>query len=180
MFKLYTWEIFGENEILISMECGKCKSQTMIKNEQNCFPIIVYKQNKIIFNISKIDHEKEKGTCLYFNKSILYNTYECISKPDNTYYVWTNEENTCVIKYCHSACDSCFGESNLQDTNCIRCSKGYYKTEDSNTNCILESLIPSDYHQNENDNIYYKKKYIPTTQIIVETYKNTIYKKGVM
>ena len=42
-----------------------------------------------------------------------------------------------------------------QDTNCIDCSIGYYKTEDSNTNCILESLIPENYYKNENDNIYY-------------------------
>ena len=168
-------KIFDLNEKLISMECIQCKDESMIKNEQNCFPIIIYEENKIIFNVSEIDHMKENGTCLYFNKSILYNTYECIPKPDKTYYVLTNEHNTGVVKYCNPACDSCFGEGNLQDTNCLKCSEGYFKTEDSNTNCILESLIPSNYYKNETDNIYYKKKFISTNQIIVESFKKDEY-----
>ena len=152
----------------MSMEFIECKNNTMIQNENNCFLIITYEQNKIIFNISEIDSETENVTCLYYNKSILYNTYECIQKPHNTFYVLTNEENTGVIKYCNEACDSCYGEG-LQDTNCIRCSEGYYKTEDSNTNCILERLILSNYFKNESDNIYHKKLEIP---IIVEPNKN--------
>ena len=150
------------------MECIECKNNTMILNGNNCFPIIIYEPNKIIFNISEIDSGIENVTCLYYNKSILYNTYECIQKPDNTFYVLTNEENTGVIKYCNKACNSCFGEGNLQDTNCTECSEGYYKTEDSYTNCILESLIPSNYFKNESDNIYYKKIF----PIIIEPYKN--------
>jgi len=31
-----------------------------------------------------------------------------------------------------------------------------YKTEDSNTNCILENLIPQNYLKNNSDEIYYK------------------------
>ena len=171
-------EIFGENGQLISMECSQCKDEEMIKNEKNCFPIIIYEPFKIIFNISSMNNEKKNGTCLYFNKSILYNSYECISKPVNTFYVLSNEQNTGVIKYCNSACDSCFGEGNSQDTNCIKCSPGYYKTEDSDTNCILENLIPSDYYKNLSDNIYYKKKYISKTQIIIESYSNYINKSS--
>ena len=64
------------------MECIKCKNYTIIQNENNCFPIITYEPNKIIFNISEIDSEIENVTCLYYNKSILYNTYECIQKPN--------------------------------------------------------------------------------------------------
>ena len=150
------------------MECIECKNNTMILNGNNCFPIIIYEPNKIIFNISEIDSGIENVTCLYYNKSILYNTYECIQKPNNTFYVLTNEENTGVIKYCNKACNSCYGEGNLQDTNCIKCSEGYCKTEDSYTNCILESLIPSNYFKNESDNIYYKKIF----PIIIEPYKN--------
>ena len=43
-----------------------------------------------------------------------------------------------------------------ENTNCLNCSLGYYKTEDSNTNCILESLIKPNYYKNTSDNIYYK------------------------
>ena len=164
--------IFDDDMKLRSMGCNKCKNNTMIQNDKNCFQIIIYEPNKIIFDISEIDSETENATCLNFNKSILYNTYECIPKPDNTFYVLTNEENTGVIKYCNEACDSCYGEGNSQDTNCIKCSEGYYKTEDSKTNCILESLIPPNYSKNKSDNIYYKNLVIPTTQIISETYKN--------
>jgi len=64
----------------MSMEFIECKNNTMIQNENNCFLITTYEQNKIIFNISEIDSETENVTCLYYNKSILYNTYECNSK----------------------------------------------------------------------------------------------------
>ena len=96
------------------------------------------------------------GNCFYFNKAIFFGEYNCISKPDHTYYVIDNSENYGIVKYCDIACDSCLGENTTQDTNCIDCSSNYYKTEDSNTNCTLESLIPNNYYKNETDNIYYK------------------------
>ena len=67
-----------------------------------------------------------------------------------------NEINYGVIKNCSESCDSCLGENTTNDTNCIECASNYYKTEDSETNCILESLIPHNYYKNETDNIYYK------------------------
>ena len=68
-----------------------------------------------------------------------------------------NEENTGVLDYCDVSCSSCHGGKNMitLDTNCIDCSEGYSKTEDSNTNCISENLIPENYYKNPNDNIYY-------------------------
>ena len=97
------------------------------------------------------------GNCLNLGKSIFYNSYECISKPVHTFYVLTDGSNTGVIKNCNVACDTCLGESDEYNTNCIICAVGYFKTEDSTTNCILESLIPDNYYKNEEDNIYYKK-----------------------
>ena len=65
-------------------------------------------------------------------------------------------DNTGIIKYCNPVCDTCFGPSDINNTNCISCIEGYYKTEDSNTNCILENLIPKNYYKNKSDNIFYK------------------------
>ena len=147
---------------LISMKCEKClddesSEKTMIKNEENCFIILEYEENSIKFDISEINPDKEFGTCLDFNKAIFYNSYECITKPENTFYVVSTADNTGIIKYCHSSCDGCNGEGNYDDTNCINCTTGYFKTQDSDTNCLLESLIPPNYHKND-DGIYYKEE----------------------
>ena len=148
-----------ENGKIISMSCSECKNSeflNMIKNEGDCFPIIAYNESTIIFNISETHSDKKIGNCLYFNKAIFYGDYECISKPEHTYYILDNSDNTGIVKFCDISCDSCFGENTTQNTNCIECSLKYYKTEDSNTNCILESLIPKNYYKNETDSIYYK------------------------
>ena len=70
------------------------------------------------FNISEIDSENPIRTCLNFNKAIFYDSYECISKPVNTFYVSLNNENTDIIKNCNFAYDTCLGKSNEHDTNC--------------------------------------------------------------
>ena len=155
-------------EHLSNMNCLTCKKEVdpndsnnliekYIQVDENCFPIITYTNEKIIFNISEISSEENEKTCLDFGKSIKYGEYQCIIKPTNTFYVLNNGENTGVIDYCDESCETCNGGKNLinEDTNCIECSAGYYKTEDSNTNCILESLIPENYFKNESDNIYY-------------------------
>ena len=156
----------GDTGNLINMKCSQCLDN-MIKVEENCFPKIDYSSDKITFDISEINSENTIGTCLSFNKAIFYDSYECIVRPEHTFYVVSGSDNTGVIKYCDSACDTCLGEKIGEDTNCINCAVGYYKTEDSNTNCILESLIPDNYHKNELDNIYYKDK--PTTQVVVSS-----------
>ena len=155
-------------DILINMNCLACKKKvepndsnnlidTFIQVEGNCFPIIIYTNEKIIFNISEINSVEFEKTCLDYGKSIIYGEYQCITKTQNTFYVLSNEENTGVVEYCDDSCNSCNGKKDIinEDTNCIECSEGYYKTEDSNTNCILESLIPENYYKNEDDNIYY-------------------------
>ena len=158
---------------LINMGCTKCrntfqideenaeelqgiKNLTMVKNEGNCFPSIIIDQSKIIFNISEIYPEVQNGTCLFFNKSIYAGETECIEKPKNTFYVLNDTENTGVIKNCSEACETCIGGNTSQSTNCINCSNNYFKTEDSDTNCILSNLIPNNYYLNSSDNIYYK------------------------
>ena len=169
---------FDETGKLISMGCSKCiddesTEKIMIKIEEYCFPIIDYEETKITFDISEIDNDNTIGNCLNLGKSIFYNSYECISKPVHTFYVLTDGSNTGVIKNCNVACDTCLGESDEHNTNCIICAEGYFKTEDSTTNCILESLIPDNYYKNEEDNIYYKK--IPSTQIILESCQDNLY-----
>ena len=75
-----------------SMECIKCKDsncsqKTMIKMENNCFLIIEYELEKIIFNVSEKIPDKHFATCLDFGKVINYGEYECIEKKNNTYHV---------------------------------------------------------------------------------------------
>ena len=157
-----------ENSLVTNMNCIQCKKEPdstnpshlidkYIQNEGNCFPIITYTNEKILFNVSEINTAEMIKSCLDFGKGIKYTEYKCISKPSNTYYVLDNEENTGIFQYCDVACSSCNRGKNLitLDTNCIDCTTGYYKTEDSNTNCILESLIHENYYKNPSDNIYY-------------------------
>ena len=142
---------------IISMECLKCRDDNisynkMIKFDNNCFKIILYNESKIIFNISEISFEKDFGTCLYFGKAIYSGQYECVDIPHNSYYILKDEnENTGVIKNCHKACNTCLGEGNSQNTNCIECSKDYIKIEDSDTHCIEELSFSSNYYSNNTD-----------------------------
>jgi proprotein convertase subtilisin/kexin type 5 len=150
-----------ENGKLISMECLKCKDsdisqKTMIQVEKNCFPIIQYEEEKIAFDIVEMEQEIGIGSCLYFDLAIFSGEYRCITKPENTYYVLNDSRNTGVIKYCHEACKTCDSGNYTDNTNCIECAPGYVKTEYSNTNCLLETSLPSNYFKNNIDNIYYE------------------------
>ena len=161
--------LYNNLNILTNMKCINCKKdvdpndpnkfiEKYIQGNGNCFPIITYTEEKIIFDASEINPGESEKTCLDYGKSIFYGDYQCSTKPSNTFYVLNNEENTGVVEYCDRACSTCNGEKNsfTQDTNCIECSDGYFKTEDSNTNCILENLIQENYFKNANDNIYYR------------------------
>ena len=154
---------------LINMNCLTCKKEidqnnpnnlieNKIKIESNCFPIITYTEEKITFDTSIMSTGETEKSCLDYNKSILFGEYKCIQKEINYFYVLNNDQNTGVVKKCDKACQTCFDIKNeiTRDTNCINCAEGYFKTEDSNTNCILESLIPENYFKNNTDNIYYK------------------------
>ena len=149
------------------MNCLKCKShinqswynileESMIQNGSNCFPLMEYSEEKIIFDLSDIIPGKTYSSCLDLNMSIKYGEYKCNPRPDKTFYVLNGINNTGLIKDCNIACNSCYDEGNSQNTNCINCANGYFKTEESNTNCILENLIPLNYYKNLSDNIYYK------------------------
>ena len=179
-----TGMLSDSNGTLLNMKCNSCNnyfninSQTInkdletipnsaekepvkifpkyIKNDDNCFPIIINDKTKIIFDISEIYQETPNGTCLFFNKAIYAGKTECISKPDNTYYVLNNSDNTGVINNCSVVCNTCLGENTTLTTNCIECAKDYYKTQDSKTNCISKDLIPINYYFNSSDYIYYK------------------------
>ena len=162
-------EIYNNLLKLTNMNCLKCKkeedpndSNNLIENkiqiEGNCFPIITYTQEKIIFDITELNIEQTQQSCLDYGKVIIYGEYQCEEKQDNYYYVLNNDENTGVVKKCDIACSSCNGDKDILvgDTNCINCAEGYYKTQDSNTNCLLESQIPVNYFKNDADNIFYK------------------------
>ena len=154
-----------ELNLQINMNCIECKKdldsinnliEKYIQIDKNCFPIKIYNYEKITFDISIIDSEENIKTCHDYSKTIFYGEYKCSdSKPLNTYYVLNNGQNTGIIKYCDKACSTCNGEKNniTQDTNCILCNDGYFKTEDSDTNCTLENLIPENYYKS--NNIYY-------------------------
>ena len=163
---------YNSNNKLTKMNCLQCRKDIdpnnstklidkHIKIDVNCFPFVTYTEEKITFDITDIKQTSSEitiKTCLDFELSIFFGEYECITKPSNTYYILQNEENTGVIKYCNIACATCHGapDIDIPNTNCIVCSEGYFKTEDSETNCILESLIPANYYKNLDDNIYYK------------------------
>ena len=137
------------------MECLECKDSN-IQVEKNCFPIMEYGEKKIVFDIAEIEPGIGIGSCLNFGLSIFNGEYKCITKPENTYYVLNGSMNTGVIKYCHEACKTCDSGSLTDNTNCIECAPGYVKTEYSNTNCLLETSLPSNYYKNNIDNIYYE------------------------
>ena len=123
--------------------------------ENNCFKVIEYNEIRITFNITGIN-SNIIGSCLDFNKSIYYGQFNCIKKPENSYYVLNGSENTGIIKDCNISCKSCYGESTERTTNCIECAENYFKTQHSNTNCINVELIPSNYYLNEIDKIYHQ------------------------
>ena len=154
---------------ITNMNCLKCQkiidpndSNNLIENkiqfEGNCFPLITYTEEKIIFDVSELNNGETEKSCIDYGKAIFYGEYQCISKPGNSYYVLNNEENTGVIKLCDEACATCNEGKNILtlDTNCINCAEGYFKTQDSISNCLLESIIPENYFKNISDNIYYK------------------------
>ena len=157
-------QTYDSNNKLENMNCNECKQENSndiyIKVNNNCFKFVNYEEDKIKFDISLINsnpYEKIK-TCYDYDLTILYGEYECKSKPTNSYYIVNGDENTGVIKYCDVSCATCNEgpDTETGDTNCQTCSSGYYKTEDSSTNCILESLIPENYYKYTEDNIFYK------------------------
>ena len=147
---------------ILNMGCFKCKDannsqKTMIKFNNSCFNILNYNEFKIIFNISDISQNNHFGTCKQFGKAIYYGQYECIDKPNNSFYVLNDEnENTGVIKNCNEACNTCLGEGDTQKTNCLECAQGYIKSENSDTHCIINYSKSTDFLLSTTDNIYYQ------------------------
>ena len=176
----------GSGKIL-NMNCDECKKgennlDIFIKVNKNCFTIGDYEEDKINFDTSAINlipAEKIK-TCFNYDLSIIYGEYECKTKPTNSYYIQNGEGNNGIVKYCGTACATCnLGkDDSTGNTNCLTCSNGYYKTEDSDTNCILESQIPIDYYRYSGDNIYYKCYELCTKCIRVLDYKTSQEKMG--
>ena len=152
--------IRNDYEYIQSMGCSKCQDandlyRDMIKVENNCFKILNYNDTKIIFNISEINSTGQIGACKYFGKAIYYGQYECIDKPNNTYYILSDEnENTGIIKNCHEACNFCLGEGNEHNTNCTECAQDYIRAEGSETHCIKNDTNFLDYYVNTSEDTY--------------------------
>ena len=79
------------------------------------------------------------GNCLIFRKAIYYGQYNCIGKPNNTYYV-LNDENTGIIKDCNEECGFCLSKNNEDATNCIECATLCHKEEDSSINSLINVI----------------------------------------
>ena len=178
---------YGSGNKLTNMNCDECLkdsdgNEIYIKINKNCFSINIYEENKINFDISLINSNPANKikTCLDYNLSIIYGEYECKTKPLNSYYVIKNEQNTGIIKYCHEACATCNEGEDITtgNRNCLTCSNGYYKTEDSNTNCVLESSIPDNYYKYIEDNIFYKCYNLCNKCVRILEYKTDINKMG--
>ena len=93
--------------------------------------IIQYNESKIFFNISEIEpNSNHLGTCLHFGKAIYFGEYKCIDKPNNSYYVLNNDENTGVIKNCQEFCNNCPNEN----INCLECPNECVKSKEIEIN----------------------------------------------
>ena len=84
--------IYNNLNLIINMNCISCQKEVdpnnpnnfiekYIQGNGNCFPIITYTNEKIIFNISEINTGEIEKTCLGYGKSIFYGEYQCRSKP---------------------------------------------------------------------------------------------------
>ena len=146
-----TCQSLGDDDYMDCLTCPKNYIFFKYYNEQNfrnCYYVISYK-SKIFYSPNN-----QLISCKIFSKYIIENTNECIDELKEGHYVSNNETN--ILSLCHSSCKTCNNKYTDNDTNCLICSSGYFKTEESNTNCILESQIKPNYYKNEYNYIYYK------------------------
>ena len=141
----------GDNQ---KMNCETCK-ENQIKYDNNCFDIVDFSIKS--FNYSENDDIYNTTSC--YEKFRLYikeDSNECIPLPKEEEGHYISNNITGLLSKCHINCFSCYGEGNNENTNCIECAQGYYKTEDSYTNCIIkDSISLDDYYLNNSNNIYY-------------------------
>ena len=90
------------------MNCLYCKKgedpndsnnliENQIKIDNNCFPIIIYTNEKLTFNTSDMSSGEIEKSCLDYGKAIISGKYECIEKPTNYFYVVQDDNNTGII-----------------------------------------------------------------------------------
>ena len=174
---------------LESMECSECKdsqsnNKNMIKVDNNCFKIIQYDYDQVIFNISEMRPDNPLGNCSDFGKAIFYGQYECIDKSNNTYFVLNNISNTSVINnildttyniICHKYCKSCNNSYNSSnnDMNCLECINDFYFIY-GEKNCYNYSLLPNNkYYFNSTDSMFHECYYTCSECLNVEPNKTT-------
>ena len=130
----------------------------------NCFKIVQYAQEKIIFNVSEIWPDNHLATCTDFGKVIYYGEYECVDKSNNTYYALNdNNDNADIIENNIEITNNNLDKSNEKNSKAIEFTKDYDETKEFETSYprkyknthFLE--LTNDYVQTENLNNNYAK-----------------------
>ena len=143
----------NEKIYVTQMNCISCSQLTSIKFIQIndfCFKetdstLKKFDKFPAVPEDSKISSCKEENS----NYAIYENTYICIIKPSNSYYI---SELTGVIGDCHSSCKTCNGKLY---NNCIQCDNiNYFKATNFLNQCLSMEQIPSNYYYDSQNNIY--------------------------
>ena len=136
------------------MKCISC-SEDKIKNEQNCY--FIY--DKVSYSFY-IHNNSLISSCLEsFDKYIIENTYECINKTEEGYFLLNN--STGLISQCHFSCKTCSNFRIGDNSNCLDCANEYYPIFDEGlNNCYSIETISEGYFLDKiNTPIYWKKCY---------------------
>ena len=67
----------------------------------------MFSDNWISFELTETNSGESEKNCLDYGKAIIEGQYQCIEKPENSYYVISGDDNTGVIKLCYIACSTC-------------------------------------------------------------------------
>ena len=143
---------FGDST---NMKCSSC-SEDKIKYKQNC--LIIHDNG--IKSFYNPENKNEIVSCYEkYNKFIKENTYECIEKPDEGYYV--SNTVTGLLSPCHYSCKTCSNKIIDDNSNCIECANDYYPIyEDILKNCYSNESISIGYFlDKETIPLYWKKCY---------------------
>ena len=155
------------SNIIIQMNCDKCKDSDYIKVNTFCFLKDISVPNKIGIKIN--DTTTTYCGNLYDDKTgkqlgIKENGNECIIKPDNTYFY--NDDKETYLKDCQDNCGLC------RENYCLKCINNFIMNIDSNececpnylgketstsNNCVNCKYSPNGPYNNEGQCVSSKK-----------------------
>jgi proprotein convertase subtilisin/kexin type 5 len=142
----------GQSLILDPINNNHCGEEN--KCEKYLFKPLDYCIDECNTTFYAIQNETICGLCKYINETHPYkiiNQNFCIKeKPNNTYFI---DEGKKLLNYCHSSCETCYGENENQCLSCKngymvingkcsdKCPDGYYKDSNGacqqcNSNCL--------------------------------------------